>query len=140
MFELKTEATIENLAKVTAFVEDHLAEAGISLMNTTGICIAVEEIYVNIANYAYSPGTGDVTIRIDTKMDRSKVFIIFEDHGIPYNPLEKEDPDISLSLEERQIGGLGIFMTKQFMDEIIYEYKDNSNILTLIKNIDQNEE
>lgn len=136
MNELKLEATVDNLTEATEFIENNLAESDLSFMAVTGVCIAVEEIYVNIANYAYSPGTGDVTIRIDTQTDRSKVFITFEDHGIPYDPLEKEDPDISLSLEERQIGGLGIFMTKQFMDEIKYEYKDGRNILTLIKNID----
>lgn len=136
MFELKLEATIDNLTEAIGFVEEHLTEIDLPFMTVTEICIAVEEIYVNIANYAYSPDTGNVTIYVDTQKDKSKVFITFEDQGIPYDPLEKEDPDINLSLEERQIGGLGIFMTKQFMDDLIYEYKDNSNILTLVKNIE----
>ena len=99
------------------------------------IDVAVEEIFVNIASYAYGDETGKVVLKIKIDNDPKKAVITFMDSGIPYDPLAKEDPDVTLSAEERQIGGLGIFMTKQFMDELEYEYTDGQNVLTLKKNI-----
>ena len=97
------------------------------------IDIAVEEIFVNIAHYAYAPGTGDALIRVRISDEPAKVLIDFEDSGIPYNPLEKADPDVTLNVQEREIGGLGIFMVKKIVDEIRYEYADGKNRLTLGK-------
>ena len=97
--------------------------------------IAVEEIFINIANYAYAPGIGKATVRVEVSGDPVTVTITFIDRGVPYDPLKKDDPDITLSADEREIGGLGIFMTKKVMDNISYEYKGGQNILTLKKTI-----
>ncbi len=131
MKELRVEATIENLSKVQGFVEEFLEEHDCPMKQIITINIAVEEIYVNIAHYAYAPNTGEALIQIDAA--DGEVTIIFEDSGVPYNPLEKADPDVTLSAEEREIGGLGIFMVKKSMDAMEYEYRDNKNILTLRK-------
>ena len=97
------------------------------------VLIATEEIFVNIAHYAYTPDSGDVFIEADIKPD--KIILEFRDSGKPYDPVSKTDPDTSLSAEERDIGGLGIFMVKKLMDEVRYEYRDGENCLTVVKNI-----
>ena len=97
------------------------------------IDIAVEEIFVNVAHYAYTPNVGKVKIRLEKPADSTGVDITFIDSGIPYDPLAKPDPDVTLSAEERQIGGLGIFMVKKSMDSMLYEYTDGQNILTMRK-------
>ena len=97
------------------------------------IDVAVEEIFVNIANYAYPSGEGEAVISIEADKDAKSVSILFEDQGTPYDPLKNEDPDITLSADERPIGGLGIFMVKKSMDEVSYEYKDGKNRLTISK-------
>ena len=95
----------------------------------------MEEIFVNIASYAYTPDSGDATIRVEFPEGSGAVKLTFIDSGTPFDPLEREDPDISLSSEERDIGGLGIYMIKKTMDELRYEYADGQNRLTLIKKI-----
>ena len=97
--------------------------------------ISIEEIFVNIASYAYAPGTGSMTMSMDVREDAREVVITFTDRGIPYDPLQREDPDVTLSAEERQIGGLGIFMVKQSMDDLQYQYRNGQNILTLKRDI-----
>ena len=99
------------------------------------IGVAVEEIFVNIANYAYHPDKGTATVRVEVSGAPVCVTITFVDHGVPYDPLAKDDPDVTLSADAREIGGLGIFMTKRIMDDVAYEYKDGQNILTLKKNL-----
>ncbi|MBQ1507876.1 MAG: anti-sigma factor antagonist [Erysipelotrichaceae bacterium] len=131
--ELFIEALVENLPEVQAFVEERLNRAGCPMKAQMQISLAVEEIFVNIANYAYLPGKGNATVRVEISEDPVMVTITFIDHGIPYDPLAKEDPDVSLSAEEREVGGLGIFMTKKIMDDVSYTYKDGQNILTLKK-------
>ena len=133
MEELRVEANVENLPKVLAFVDDQLEMAECPMKAKIQIDIAVEEIFVNIAHYAYAPGTGDALIRVRVSDEPAKVLIDFEDSGIPYNPLEKADPDVTLNVQEREIGGLGIFMVKKIVDEIRYEYADGKNRLTLGK-------
>ena len=98
------------------------------------IDIAIDELFGNIANYAYNPEIGSATVRVEVT-EEPTVIITFIDHGVPYNPLEKTDPDTSLSAEEREIGGLGIFMVKKSMDHISYEYKNGQNILRIKKNL-----
>ena len=97
--------------------------------------LAVEEIFVNIANYAYAPEIGKATVRVEVSGDPITVSITFIDRGVPYDPLKKADPDVTLSAAERDIGGLGIFLTKKMMDDISYEYKNGQNILTLKKTL-----
>ena len=134
-YELEIEAVRENLAEVQAFVQEHLEKDDCPLKAQMQIDLAVEEIFINIASYAYTPQRGKASVRVIVSDDPVTVTLTFVDHGIPYDPLAKEDPDVTLSAEERQIGGLGIFMTKQVMDDIAYEYKDGENILTLKKNL-----
>ena len=132
--ELVSEASTDKLDEVIAFVDTQLENFECSMKTQMQIDIAVEEIFVNIANYAYNPEIGDATIRVEVSDEPLTVAITFLDHGKPYDPLAKEDPDVTLSAEERDIGGLGIFMTKKSMDNIRYEYKDGQNILTIEKN------
>jgi anti-sigma regulatory factor (Ser/Thr protein kinase) len=133
--EMVVEAVLKNLPLVVEFVEKHLKRTGISLKEKLQICVAVEEIFVNIANYAYAPDRGNATVRVEFSGAPVTVSITFMDNGIPFDPLKRRDPDITLSAEDRRIGGLGIFMTKKTMDSVKYEYKDGQNILTLKKSI-----
>ena len=99
------------------------------------IDIAIDELFGNIAHYAYNPDVGEAPVRVEVIEDPLAVVITFIDNGVPYDPLANADPDTTLSAEEREIGGLGIYMVKKSMDEITYEYKDGQNILTIKKKI-----
>ncbi len=137
---ITVDATIENVAVVTDFVNEELEQVGCSMKAQMQIDVAIDELFGNIANYAYKGksevGQGTATVEVSAKEgDVPQVIITFFDHGVPYNPLEKADPDVTLSAEERSIGGLGIFLVKKTMDDIIYEYKDGKNILTIKKNL-----
>ena len=133
--ELEIEAEEENLEAVQSFVEEHLEAAGCPARAQMQIGVAVEEIFINIAHYAYAPEKGSATVRVEVSRDPVAVTITFVDHGVPYDPLAKADPDVTLPAREREVGGLGIFMTKQLMDDVSYEYRDGQNILILKKNI-----
>ena len=133
--ELEVEAATENLAQVQAFVDERLEKADCPPKAQMQISVAVEEIFVNIASYAYAPQKGKATVRVEVSEDPVTVTITFVDHGVPYDPLAKKDPDVSLSADEREVGGLGIFMTKKIMDDVTYAYADGKNILTLKKNL-----
>lgn len=135
MKEITVPATLEELTRIQTFVESELERAGCSVKVTMQISIAVEEIYVNIAHYAYHPEIGEATVRCCVEGDPLQVMIQFLDHGKPFDPLAKEDADITLPAEERRVGGLGILMVKKSMDDVAYEYKDGCNILTLKKEI-----
>ncbi len=135
MKELTVDAKTENLSRVLEFVDEELEKSGCSMRSRMQMDIAVEEIFVNIANYAYTPESGKAVIRVDTANDPNRVTVIFKDTGTPYDPLAKEDPDITLSSEERKIGGLGIYMAKKSVDDIKYEYKNGENILSIRKNL-----
>ena len=134
-YELTVEATLDNLTLVTAFLEEHLEEADCPLKAQMQVGIAAEEIYVNIAHYAYTPETGMATVRLELPDDSPFITLSFIDSGVPFDPLKKPDPDVSLPAEEREIGGLGIYMTKKVMDNAQYEYRDGQNILTLKKRL-----
>ena len=135
MKELTIAATVENIEVVTDFVNEQLEAFDCSMKAQMQIDIAIDELFGNIAHYAYNPETGDATVRVEVVEEPLAVVITFIDKGIPYDPLAKADPDITLSAEDREIGGLGIFMVKKTMDEITYEYKDGQNILKIRKNI-----
>ncbi|MBR4683962.1 MAG: ATP-binding protein [Spirochaetia bacterium] len=124
-------ADINELAPVTVFLEEELdkAEANPKLMVT--FAVALEELFVNVAHYAYPDSKGTVKIGIDTSGD--SIVVQLTDSGVPFNPVAMPDPDITESAEERKIGGLGIYMVKKSMDSMTYEYKDNQNILTISK-------
>ena len=132
---LELEARIENLDQVMNFVDGILEENDCPMKEMMQIDVAVEEIFVNIAHYAYSPEVGKAVVSASLDSEKAIISVSFEDKGIPFNPLAKDDPDVSLSAEDRQIGGLGIFMVKKSMDDVLYERKDGKNILTLVKRI-----
>ena len=133
MKTLNINAKTENLHKVLDFVDEFLDEKKASMKTKIQIDLSIEEVFTNISNYAYDDGDGDCEVSLS--YDDGVVEIIFKDSGIFFNPLAKADPDNTLSADERQIGGLGIFLVKKNMDEVIYNYEDNKNILTLKKKI-----
>ena len=135
MAELTVDALVSNLAQVLAFVDGQLETMDCSMKAQMQIDVAVEEIYVNIANYAYAPETGKAYISVQPDPDNASVTIEFRDNGIPFDPLAKADPDVTLSAEERNIGGLGIYMVKKSMDALEYSRKDGQNILTITKKL-----
>ena len=101
----------------------------------TAICVAIEEVFVNVAHYAYGEGEGDTTLGIGFDEESRTITFRMTDKGVPFDPLKKADPDITLSAEDREIGGLGIFITKKTMDTVTYAYENSQNILTMIKKI-----
>lgn len=133
MKKIKLDAKIENLQQALSFVDAELEAAGCSLKTQMQIDIAVEELFTNIASYAYAPDTGSVVIGID--VTDGVAGITFTDSGVPYDPLKRKDPDVRLPAEDREIGGLGIFMVKKTMDEMRYAWRDGQNILTIRKKI-----
>ena len=133
MKELTLDARVENISEVTAFIDAELERLDCPLKAQTQIDIAIDELFSNIAFYAYAPNVGLATVRFAYDQQSGMVSITFLDHGIPYDPLAKQDPDITLPADERDIGGLGIFMAKEIMDDEHYEYKDGQNIFTLTK-------
>ena len=135
MKELTLAATVENIEVVTDFVNEELEAFDCPMKAQMQIDIAIDELFGNIAQYAYSPEVGEATVRVELMEDPRAAVITFIDKGVPYDPLAKSDPDTTLSAEERAVGGLGIFMVKKTMDEITYEYKDGQNILAIRKSL-----
>lgn len=128
-------ATTENIPTAIGFVTDELDSFNCPMNTRMKIELAVDEIFCNIASYAYAPGVGEVVIEVDYDEKDRSVHIIFKDKGVRYDPLAKDDPDVTLSAREREIGGLGIFLVKKSMDDMYYEYRDGMNILHLVKKI-----
>ena len=133
MNELTIDATVENIGKVTEFVNAHLEAFGCPRKVQAQIDIAIDELFGNIAYYAYNPEVGTATVRVEVAEDA--VVITFIDGGVPYDPVAKADPDTTLGAEERDIGGLGIYMVKKSMDDVSYEYRNGQNILRIKKKI-----
>lgn len=135
MKELSVRADRDQLGTVIDFINETIEEAGGSMKAVMQVELAVEEIFINIASYAYGTDGGDATIRVDMT-DNGKVLVIeFIDSGMPFDPLAKDDPDVMLPAEQRGIGGLGIFLVKKNMDSVEYRYEDRCNILTIRKTI-----
>ena len=132
-FTITLPAVPESIMDAQKRIRDYVSDLHCNIRSLLELDIIVEETFINIASYAYNPDKGTATVRVEVSEEPVVVTITFVDHGIPYDPLAKEDPDVTLSAEEREIGGLGIFMTKKLMDDVVYEYKDGSNILRLIK-------
>lgn len=135
MKKMMIPAAVDRLDEINAFVEAELEACGCSLKAQMQVSLAVEEIFVNIAHYAYNPEVGEAEICVDTSGDPPSVLIRFLDHGKPFNPLEKPDADTTLPAEERDIGGLGILLVKKNMDEVQYSYENGANILTIRKKL-----
>lgn len=135
-YEVQVEADTKNLAYVTEFIEKHLESIDCPLKVQMQISVAIDEIFSNIAYYAYAPMTGDAIIGFKASGEPTTIEITFKDNGVPFNPLERDDPDTTASADERTIGGLGIFMVKKSMDDVTYEYKDEQNVLTIKKKLE----
>ena len=135
MKELTIAATVENIEPVTAFVNEYLETLNCPMKAQTQIDIAIDEIFGNIAQYAYHPNVGEATVRVEAQEDPLSVVITFIDSGVPYDPLAAAAPDTSLPAEERGIGGLGIFMVKKIMDDVTYRYEEGKNVLSIRKKI-----
>ncbi|MBO7673476.1 MAG: ATP-binding protein [Atopobiaceae bacterium] len=133
--DLCVEAIIANVDMVTDFVNEQVKRMGGSRRAIAQIDVALDEIFSNICNYAYGNDVGDVTVRVCDVADQNSICITLEDKGIPFDPLSREDPDTSLGLHERGIGGLGIYMAKQIMDDVRYEHRDGFNMLTVVKSL-----
>lgn len=133
MNELTVEATPENIEVITAFVDEQLERYDCPMKAQAQIDIAIDELFGNIVRYAYHPEVGSATVQVEVVDEPLAVVITFIDQGKPYDPLAKADPDVTLSAEEREIGGLGIYIVKKSMNEIAYEYKDGRNILKIRK-------
>ena len=139
--ELTVEAKTENLSKVLAFLDERLEDLGCTMKAQMQIEMALEEIFVNVASYAYKRDPNAVypsemvSIRVEDTEDPRSVAVTLTDCGMPFDPLTQKEPDITLSAQERQIGGLGIFLVKKSMDHVDYEFKDGQNILTLRKDL-----
>ncbi|MBR3288679.1 MAG: ATP-binding protein [Lachnospiraceae bacterium] len=133
--EITVPATIENVEKVTGFVNTELDKLGCPSKAKAEIDIAIDELFSNIANYAYNPEIGKATVKFEVQNNPQAVVITFMDNGKPFDPLLREDPNIKLAAEDRDIGGLGIFMVKKTMDSVEYEYKDSHNILKIKKHL-----
>ncbi|MBQ0110978.1 MAG: ATP-binding protein [Oscillospiraceae bacterium] len=128
--------SIEDIPVITEHIEEILGNNDVPMKVIFQINIAIDEMYSNIAKFAYESGKeGSASVSIDIKPDVQTLYVSFTDEGEPYNPLEQADPDTTLSAEERDIGGLGIFMVKKSMDDMLYKYEDGKNILTLVKKI-----
>ena len=135
MKEITIPAAIGNIAGAVDFVNEALEAVEAGIKAQTQIDVAMDEILSNVALYAYPGGAGEVTVRFDFDPATRVVEITFTDHGIPYNPMEKTDPDVTLPAEERMVGGLGIFLVKKTMDAMDYENRDGMNILRIRKTV-----
>lgn len=133
MKELSIDATVENIEAVTTFVDAELEALDCPMKAQAQIDIAIDELFSNIAHYAYNPEVGPATVRVEVTETPLSVVITFIDKGVPYDPLQTKDPDTSAPVEERETGGFGIYMVKKSMDEISYEYKNGQNILLIKK-------
>ena len=136
MKELTLKAKPENLNKVLAFVDEELELQGCSVKTQMQIEVAVEELFVNIASYAYAPEVGNATLLLESTDSPHEIRITLMDEGVPYDPLKKEDPDVTLAADERRIGGYGIYIVKKTMDDVVYEHKDGKNITMIIKSLE----
>ena len=133
MKELTVEATTSNVERVTDFVDEQLEQIDCPMPMMVKINVAIDEVFSNIVNYAYNPESGNATITVDVSKERPGVIISFIDSGREFNPLESTEPDLSVPVDERPIGGLGIFMVRKMMDEVSYERIDNTNVLRITK-------
>lgn len=135
MDELTLNAVKENIDPITEFVNEKLKQLNCPMKIMAQFDVAIDEIVSNIANYAYHPEVGEVSVRIEVEEDPPAVIITFIDRGKPFDPMELRDPDIDAPADEREIGGLGVYLVKKSMDGIVYTYENGKNILRIRKNI-----
>ena len=132
MIEHTFPAEIARLPEAMGVLEQFMDSIGVPLPAQMHVSVSFEEMFVNVASYAYPGGSGDVTVQLSAENNTLCIHLI--DSGIPFDPLQRADPDTALSTDERPIGGLGIFMVKKSMDTVAYAYADKKNIFTMTKN------
>ncbi len=125
---------IEEVPRLAAFVNEVCMTAGLEASATSSMNLALEEAVVNVMDYAYPPGTID-EVHIDAMASDKELCFVIRDKGKPFDPTAQTEADTTLSIKERPIGGLGIFLVRQLMDSINYERTDNQNVLTLRKKL-----
>ena len=135
MKKITTEATVRNIQNIIAFVEGELEGISCPIKAQTQILMAVDEVMANISGYAYAPGTGDVTVVFEHAEQEGTVTLTFIDEGVPFDPTQIAEPDVTLPAAKRQIGGLGIFLVRKTMDGVDYRREDGKNILCIRKKI-----
>lgn len=135
MQELTVDAAVENISVITDFVNRALDARSCPPETKLQIDVAIDEAVSNVAHYAYESGRGTIRVCIDWHEVPLTAVLTFADSGIPYNPLQRKDPDITLCAQERPIGGLGIFILKKIMDKVEYRYENGQNILVISKQI-----
>lgn len=136
MQSMKVPASMEHLQEVMAALERALKQAGCGEDDRRLIEISAEELFTNIASYAYGGGQGQMWLQWDIRKaepDQREAIVSFQDEGIPYNPFSRQDPDLNLPIEDRPVGGLGIYMTKKFMDHVEYRHEDGRNVTVIAK-------
>lgn len=133
--ELTVDAVPESLRQIKAFVNAELAALDCPIDTRRQLDVAVDEVFGNIARYAYEGAAGSVMLRFEAEQTPRAVTLTFLDSGVPFDPLQTETPDTTLSARERAVGGLGIFVVKKLMDAVEYEYRDGCNRLTLRKQL-----
>ena len=135
MKEITLEAALENIPQVTAFIDGELEKVDCSMKAQMQLDIAIDELFANIARYAYAPGSGQAVVRFDFDAATRMASLTFIDSGVPFDPLRQTDPDVSRPLQDREVGGLGIFLVKKTMDAVEYSRMDGKNILTIKKRV-----
>ena len=133
MKEKILDAVVSNIDELAEFIDSQLSQLMVTESEKMKLQIAAEELFVNVASYAYAPGKGKILILAEVDPKDNKIELTFTDWGVPFNPLDREDPDITLPAEKRRIGGLGIFMVKKEADELDYWRKDQTNNVRLEK-------
>ena len=128
-------AVLDKIETATDFINGILEDANCPMSARMQLDIALDELMSNVARYAYASGEGDVTVSLEILESPRRAVLTITDSGVPYDPLKKEDPDITLSAEERKIGGLGIFIVKRSMDKMSYAFKNGKNIVTIVKKL-----
>ena len=135
MKELTVDAVLENIPSVTAFIDGQLEALDCSMKAQMQIDVAIDELFSNIARYAYPDGPGKATVGIEFDEENRMCSVVFSDEGIPFDPLAQQAPDTSLPLMDRPFGGLGFFLVKKTMDAVEYRHENGRNILTIRKRI-----
>ena len=135
MREITVEAVTGNIPKVTAFVDEELERLGCAPKANMQIDVCIDEVVANVANYAYGSDTGNVTVRLGFDEEQRIFSLTFVDAGVPFDPCSVPEPDTTLPLEERPIGGLGLLMVRKMSDEMLYRREGEHNVLTVRKRL-----
>ncbi|MBP5771263.1 MAG: ATP-binding protein [Bacteroidaceae bacterium] len=125
---------IREIHRLDVFIDDVCRTLHLDGATTFRLHLALEEAVANVINYAYPEGTrGEIHLRVSS--DAGKLVFVITDQGIPFDPTSVDEPDITADADQRTIGGLGVFLMRQYMDKLQYENRDGLNILTLTKKL-----